>query len=210
VAVHALSIEPDDQVLDLCCAPGGKLAYISDQLLTSQGPTTFIKGTLTGVDIAEHRLAVCKRICQKYKVQAYRLFKADGTEFGVHAPSRIGSHSRLSSPVEMETMKNLIVKPYHASRLIRADPQLESEALLYDKVLVDAECTHDGSIAHLFTDETVGWKSFESVLSPEKFQGIEKLQVCLYCCDACHGSALTRDGMNVYREDSYPMVHFHL
>ena len=33
----------------------------------------------------------------------------------------------------------------------------------YDKVLVDAECTHDGSIKHLAKFESWGWETFEQV-----------------------------------------------
>ncbi len=171
VAVDALSIQPTDQVLDLCCAPGGKLCYISDL----QGPAS--TGTVTGVDIALHRLHVCKSVCKKYKLHKFRLFHADGTTFGVHAPSRLGGQALV--PLNEDKKAGAPVKPFHSARLLRTDPQLDSESLLYDKVLVDAECTTDGSISHLFLDanSSVDWKTFEKVLDPEKIKGIETLQV---------------------------------
>ena len=85
VAVHALEINPNDQVLDLCCAPGAKTCYISDL----QGNSGI--GTVTGVDLSKQRLSVCKSLTKKYKLEKCRLFHADGTNFDVYAPSRVGS-----------------------------------------------------------------------------------------------------------------------
>jgi 16S rRNA C967 or C1407 C5-methylase (RsmB/RsmF family) len=85
VAVAALSISPNDHVLDLCCAPGAKTCYISELLGTSG------TGTVTGVDLSKERLSICKSLARKYKLEKYRLFHADGTTFDICAPSRIGS-----------------------------------------------------------------------------------------------------------------------
>ncbi|KAJ3193819.1 hypothetical protein HK101_004034 [Irineochytrium annulatum] len=69
------------------------------------------------------------------------------------------------------------VKPFHATRLLREDTQLNSASLLYDKVLVDAECTHDGSISHLLKCDRVGWDKFESYFfDPVKMNALERLQ----------------------------------
>jgi len=43
---------------------------------------------------------------------------------------------------------------------------------LYDRVLVDAECTHDGSIKHVlkFRNSDIEWKQFESrFLEPQRY-----------------------------------------
>ena len=85
VAVHALSISLNDHVLDLCCAPGAKTCYISDL----QG--TLGVGTVTGVDLSKQRLSVCRSLVKKYKLEKCRLFHADGTNFDVYAPSRVGA-----------------------------------------------------------------------------------------------------------------------
>ena len=142
IAVQALELEKDDQVLDLCCAPGAKLCMISN-LLGREG-----LGTATGVDLANHRLATCRSLLKKYKVgERVRLFEADGTTFLVPPPSRLGNQ-KIHEIDRQKRQKVEPVKPFWASRLLRFDTQVNQEAL-YDKVLVDAECTHDGSIAHI-------------------------------------------------------------
>lgn len=73
-AVSALNISAGDHVLDLCAAPGAKLCMISDLLGDS--------GSVTGVDVARHRLAACRTLLQKYALgDRSRLFVADGTTF---------------------------------------------------------------------------------------------------------------------------------
>ena len=55
---------------------GAKLCMISDLLGDS--------GTVTGVDVARHRLAACRTMLQKYVLgDACRLFVADGTTFSL-------------------------------------------------------------------------------------------------------------------------------
>lgn len=51
-------------------------------------------GSVTGVDIARHRLAACRTMLQKYALgDRCRLFVADGTTFSL-GPVRKFSHSR--------------------------------------------------------------------------------------------------------------------
>lgn len=144
VAVLALELQKDDQVLDLCCAPGAKLCMISN-ILGREG-----LGTVTGVDLAGHRLATCRSLLKKYKVgEKVRLFECDGTLFSVPPPSRLGNRKITCDEVEDRHKRQKVeFKPFWASRMLRFDNQANSKAL-YDKVLVDAECTHDGSIAHI-------------------------------------------------------------
>lgn len=52
--------------------------------------------------------------------------------------------------------------------------------LKYDKVLVDAECTHDGSIKHLAKFSQWGWDSFERrFLEPSRLRDLAQLQAGL-------------------------------
>lgn len=79
-AVAALDIQEGDHVLDLCAAPGAKLAMMADIL--GQG-----SGTLTAVDISLPRLAATKTVLVKYKVaDRCRLFLGDATRFSVPPP----------------------------------------------------------------------------------------------------------------------------
>ncbi|KAJ3331727.1 hypothetical protein HDU76_002390 [Blyttiomyces sp. JEL0837] len=234
VAVHALDIQPNDHVLDLCCAPGGKMCLMGDL----QGDSIDVVGTVTGVDISRQRIYTCKSLLRKYKMRRVRLFEADGTTFNVHAPSRVGRWTRKAQPEEEildadtvlkqpsqstptapipnqnKTKKSrseppdstvgtedhdfepLIptlpttstssaiptpgpskMKPLLVTQLLAGDLQVLSKELRYDKVLVDAECTHDGSIAHLKKCDRVGWEKFEAYFfDTEKMNGLERLQ----------------------------------
>jgi len=53
----------------------------------------------------------------------------------------------------------------------------------YDRVIVDAECTHDGSIKHISKFHQLGWERFEElVLEPERISKLELLQRGLAWC----------------------------
>lgn len=61
-----------------------------------------------------------------------------------------------------------------------AMPADGSEDGLYDRVLVDAECTHDGSLKHLTKFHSLGWETFcERVLHPDRFPHLQALQLQL-------------------------------
>ncbi|KAJ3272685.1 hypothetical protein HDV01_005339 [Terramyces sp. JEL0728] len=185
VAARALDVQPNDQILDICCAPGSKLCYLAD--LLGEDST----GTITGVDISKERLFTCKSLIQKYKLGRARLFLCDGTSFNVPSPTRVGpnvlypelkkrKHQEDNTETHGKKVKgqneaNNTIKPFHATRLIRDDPQVKG--YLYDKVIVDAECTHDGSIAHMRKYFNNGWQGFqEQFLNPERLSGLQKLQ----------------------------------
>ena len=75
----ALNVQRGEHVLDLCCAPGAKLAMIAG--LIGQ------RGSATGVDISKARLNACRTLLRKYRLQQVRLFEADGTTFRIPPPS---------------------------------------------------------------------------------------------------------------------------
>lgn len=172
IAVLALGLDKDDQVLDLCCAPGAKLCMISN-ILGREG-----LGTATGVDLAGHRLATCRSLLKKYKVgEKVRLFEADGTLFSVPPPSRLGNKIiHQEEEGERHKRQKVEIKPFWASRMLRYETAVNSKAL-YDKVLVDAECTHDGSISHILKYEKWGWDAFEkNFMDPNRISTIVELQ----------------------------------
>jgi len=77
-AVEALQVSAGQHCLDICCAPGMKLAVMAE--------LAGVHGSVTGVDIAEQRINVCKNVVSKYKLENVRLFWADGTNFDIKAP----------------------------------------------------------------------------------------------------------------------------
>ncbi|KAG8086729.1 hypothetical protein GUJ93_ZPchr0010g7955 [Zizania palustris] len=212
-AILALDVKPGDHVLDLCAAPGAKLCMLADML----GGT----GSLTGVDVAKHRLAACRTMLQKYSLgDRCRLFVADGTSFSI-----LPVNSSLDSGEGSTDLKNngntfsewtskrswkdrqkskkakiagspqptstsepeLIYYGKHSGLIglrkcdvLRPSDDDEARSSGYDKVLVDAECTHDGSIKHIQKFEFWGWKTLDRrVLDAERTDDLLHLQLRL-------------------------------
>lgn len=164
IAVHALSLERGDQVLDLCCAPGAKMCLISDHLnvletttnkddstINNTIATTCDKawGTVTGVDISRTRMATARALLRKYLPAGLpnaRLFVMDGRTFNVHAPTRLGPHSTPGGVYirqhinsneingKINIQKQPVIKPFYAPKTLRSDPQYQHPCLLYTKV----------------------------------------------------------------------------
>ncbi|XP_076918816.1 uncharacterized protein LOC143579372 isoform X2 [Bidens hawaiensis] len=204
-AVSALNISTGDHVLDLCAAPGAKLCMIFELLGNS--------GSVTGVDVARHRLAACRTLVQKYSLGAHcRLFVANGSEFSlipIRACSDFKSlkeddflYKEWKSRRPWKERKKAIKERETGSLALNQDPELiyygqdsgvvglsktelfktvSSHDMLqygYDKVLVDAECTHDGSIKHIQKFENWGWTTLERrVLDAERTDELTVLQV---------------------------------
>ncbi|KAK2984507.1 hypothetical protein RJ640_016893 [Escallonia rubra] len=206
-AVSALDIKSGDHVLDLCAAPGAKLCMISDHLGSS--------GSVTGVDVARHRLAACRTMLQKYALgDRCRLFVADGTAFSLipirreaaiegkldvykEWTSRRPWKERKRANRARENEKSQLIPSIQDPELIFYGQQSgvvglnrtelyksvhcgEFSHCGYDKVLVDAECTHDGSIRHIQKFEQWGWTSLQSrVLNAERTDELTTLQLRL-------------------------------
>ena len=163
-------------VLDMCCAPGAKLAYIHDLLATEwRGPFT-----LTGVDVSLPRLSSCRNLLHKYKCSHTTLYRADGRTFhqppplpplSSHPPSS-PSHPPLSPYVIYDlthTTDGADSKLHLTKRQRKAlrrkqgssslpQPRVQSLSTAapfsfatdgYHHILLDAQCSHDGSIRHL-------------------------------------------------------------
>ncbi|KAK5843785.1 rRNA (cytosine-C(5))-methyltransferase NOP2C [Gossypium arboreum] len=213
-AVSVLNISPGDHVLDLCAAPGAKLCMMLDLLGGS--------GSVTGVDVARHRLAACRTMLQKYSLgDRCRLFVADGTTFSL-APLRVDSRSRSCESsfeekderfrewtsrrpwkerkraakaretmslqsVTMSENPELIFYGRHSgvvglskNKLYKTMSDLEVSSCSYDKVLVDAECTHDGSVKHIQKFENWGWTTLQRrVLDAVRTDSLTLLQLKL-------------------------------
>ncbi|KAK2661516.1 hypothetical protein Ddye_000090 [Dipteronia dyeriana] len=213
-AVSALDVSVGDHVLDLCAAPGAKLCMILDILGDS--------GSVTGVDVASHRLAACRTLLQKYALgNRCRLFVADGTSFSL-VPRRLDSDSgscisaledkadtfkewtsrrpwkerKRAAKARESAATGLIANSKHPeliyygrhsgviglskSELYQSVCNGEVSNSGYDKVLVDAECTHDGSVRHIQKFENWGWTTLQRrVLDAERTDSLTSLQLKL-------------------------------
>ncbi|PKA60562.1 tRNA (cytosine34-C5)-methyltransferase [Apostasia shenzhenica] len=207
-AVMALNVTLGDHVLDLCAAPGAKLCMLADLLGNS--------GSITGVDIARHRLAACRNMLQKYAIgDRCRLFVADGTTFSLLPPrsdarndndiddtlhewtskrtwkdrknaakqKSATSDYSLSETAEHDLIfygRHSGVIGMHKNDLFRRVDDTEYSSFGFDKVLVDAECTHDGSIKHIQKFEYWGWSTFQNrFLHVKRIENLTSLQLAL-------------------------------
>eukprot|EP01135_Chromosphaera_perkinsii_P003715 Nk52_evm33s252 gene=Nk52_evmTU33s252 len=152
-AVAILNPQKGDHCLDLCCSPGAKLSMIANMACCKKKGV----GSVTGVDISRERLASCKTVVQKYGLPHVRLFNADGCTFKQFPRKHIDSSGEAK--VFFQT------KDYAS---VERDCGNGKESALYDKVLVDAECTHDGSLKHIVKFNRWGWETFEKKFLDEK------------------------------------------
>lgn len=215
-----ISVEQEQscRVLDMCCAPGLKLCAITDYLSTANplhsqniNPRETI---VVGVDVSETRLAICKRILQKYHVHPetsgnnsrndddplvnnprtrIRLYCCDGTTFDQphkhndqertlvfdsdtawEEQAITGKRKRMNKSArarEQKRLKTLVAVDFDDAEEIDHDdvsrPEMSAttcdddvaplvshdstwkRAKSFDKVIVDAECSTDGSLKHI-------------------------------------------------------------
>jgi 16S rRNA C967 or C1407 C5-methylase (RsmB/RsmF family) len=187
------------RILDLCCCPGLKLCAIADTLY-HEGK----RGEIFGVDVSESRMALCKRILHKYQIQPslhkntlsngtcrnvrIRLFCNDGTNFATAESDKLNLvfDSMVSQEDEISRMgkrkrMNKSARAREAKRLkgIVADPE-KNGMELFDRVLVDAECSTDGSVIHIQKRLLRGQNSIrpgQCVPSPYQKQSLEPVSV---------------------------------
>ena len=89
----------------------------------------------------------------KYKVPNVRLFLTDARKFNVPPHHSIGynnSHQIESYLGSFDDLYSSHIRPFYSSSVYRKSRGfLDSQHPKYSKVLVDVECTHDGSIKHI-------------------------------------------------------------
>lgn len=159
VAVAVLDVQPGHHVLDVCAAPGAKLAMSAVKVGA--------EGSVTGMDVHQNRLSVARNMCGKYGLTRVRLFAGDARRGAPLAPlpnpSTVFSSRGRAAGKGVKRRWNQIaneaseLQPSVADRTIMqiwaGAPNLqessEESSKLYDRVLVDAECTTDGSVRHM-------------------------------------------------------------
>ncbi|KAI8321699.1 S-adenosyl-L-methionine-dependent methyltransferase, partial [Martensiomyces pterosporus] len=193
IAALSLSVTPGENVLDLCCAPGAKLIFIAELLNNS---TSSAKGTVTGVDISPHRAATCRSLVKRHAGmdKAFiRVYVEDGTTFGFRAPqdkwwdpkqamdaqakAKCGPEWSSGGTSRRKRQKCMFDgQPWFAPKLLSTEYACSGREL-YDRVLVDAECTHDGSLVHIQKYEQWGWDQLDAqVVGEGRSQTVPVLQ----------------------------------
>lgn len=200
LAVELLDPIPGMRVLDVCCAPGMKLIALAD-LLQKQG-------TLIGVDVNESRLFTTCAVLRKYNVcmpttaadddetkkWEMNLYQQDGRIF-----NRISQQGKLMWSVDMNKVfvgeKPLktprkrvsgkgLKKKLSKVAALTTTAYTEKEAL-FDRVLVDAECTTDARLhnslpqQHNQDDSTATYTKRPKVFTKEEELETQELQFAL-------------------------------
>ena len=128
VAVQSLIHDADHNakinIIELCCAPGAKMLYMMDYL-----PNCVV----CGVDIRSDRLSVAKKLLRKYKhLDRVQLIVEDATICKISVPCGFTEGRKYESRI------------FHSPRHFN-----QSDTYLFDRVLVDTECTLDGKEHHV-------------------------------------------------------------
>ncbi|MQM08556.1 hypothetical protein Taro_041413 [Colocasia esculenta] len=210
-AIIALNVLQGDHVLDLCAAPGAKLCMISD-LLGNSGMITgvdvarqrlaacrtmlqkYALGERCRLFVADGTsfslLPVSSHLDAKSYSEIPDIFSewSSKRRWKDRKDAKRSMRAGLASPNELP---ELIFYGRHAgviglckSELFQARSESEISVSGYDKVLVDAECTHDGSIKHIHKFEQWGWDTLQRrVLNAQRTDNLMDLQVTFEASD---------------------------
>ena len=188
-----------ENVLEICCAPGAKLMLISDVMtarMAESGESGSGEaapcGSVTGVDVSRNRMGATRTMLHKYGAQRARLYVADGRTFDVGPPGREAGEAEWREAADRGLPNRAW---FWSSRDLPNDLPAAAAALYgevekgappkasgtYDAVLVDAECTHDGSIKHVARLSSgdapeVAQGLVRRVLDPERMEALPALQ----------------------------------
>jgi 16S rRNA C967 or C1407 C5-methylase (RsmB/RsmF family) len=160
--------QPPLRVLDLCCAPGLKLCMLAD-LLFEANPSS----TVVGVDVSQTRISLCKAIVKKYHVDPVtsgkakmdsgpsvrvRLYCEDGRTFGMKNSecvfdSLIAVEEQRVAGKRKRTNKSARAREQQKLKMLDSSSQTDEDNSAsikpFDYVLIDAECSTDGSLKHV-------------------------------------------------------------
>lgn len=143
------------QYLDMCCAPGPKMILAAHLL---KGFDFY----LTGVDVSKKRLENCRSLIKKYNVDRCRLFHTNSESFNLFPI--------VILPMEEYMLSDQKEKiPFHSSPSLRKRPTKTIINGKYNYILVDAPCTHDGSIKHIVKHQKSNWKEYKDEHYSEEY-----------------------------------------
>ena len=151
------------RILDLCASPGLKLCAMADLCFARGCPNV----TIVGVDISRDRLHLCQRLLQKYQSSSQQqvhiqLYWGDGTTWGLLSSSlkehelvydsRVAEQQLQLQDGQKRRNKSARHRERKLLRNIQQQQQQQQQSQpcdeLFDYVLVDAECSTDGSLSH--------------------------------------------------------------
>ena len=164
---------PDLRVLDLCCSPGLKLCMIADLLPSSNA--TVVGVDISSRRLALCKNIVKKyhvdpvTSARQEDSARIRLYRADGTTFGTMADTELifdseaadeeaktaGTRKRMNKSArarERKRLRQLSSLDMSTTSSDTGEKGSSSELILmklFDRVLVDAECSTDGSLKHV-------------------------------------------------------------
>ncbi|KAI3637121.1 hypothetical protein MIR68_004827 [Amoeboaphelidium protococcarum] len=171
IVVDILDPQQTDNILDVSCAPGSKLIY-ADYLMNNGVDQS--NGTLTGVDLSQHRLFTCKSQMQKHNVKRFRLYNCSGISFSVGAP--VLNSDSVDQVGHLEVFTQKFNRPFYSSRMMNQYNMTTKE--LYDKVLVDVPCTHDGSFSHVIKSLRNG-TIMDTIVDDKALSELQRVQLGL-------------------------------
>ena len=188
----------NQHILDICVAPGNKLLCINNQCTNSY---------ITGVDCSYNRLCTTRSLCRKYiqpgssSNNHIQLCLCDGTKYNQLSSSSNTTHTNTNNTTTTDNNYNHIIdlttdgdccnisdidrKVLKKQNKRHTHPsKSDNHKQLYDRILVDAECTHDGSVSHIlkYSDTSHGTLHLnhhtfqQSFMNNDRLSSLQSLQ----------------------------------
>ncbi|CAM0910900.1 unnamed protein product [Alopecurus aequalis] len=184
-AILALHVQPGDHVLDLCAAPACRTMlqkyslgdrsrlFVADGTSFSILPISSNPGSIEDYIGTEDSRSIFSEWTSKRLWKDRQKSKKAKAAGSPHPPS-------TSEPELIYYGKDSGLVGLQKHYILRPSTDASACTSGYDKVLVDAECTHDGSIKHIQKFEFWGWKTLDRrVLEAERTGNLLHLQLGL-------------------------------
>ncbi|KAL9650733.1 hypothetical protein ABK040_001787 [Willaertia magna] len=126
ITVHLLDPKPNERVLDLCAAPGGKSLHICNLMEN--------KGELVSCDKNKSKVGILTKLKERYNLQIMKCLQLDGTKATFNGESKKEEKTDIVNEEKKEEPKKK-KKKVNNSTVNSLLPES------FDKVLVDAPCS---------------------------------------------------------------------